>query len=114
MHVVRILVFVTALCSALFAQGSYSGTTTVPSSGNTMTLSQPTNSSGTGTTATSLEISDSNKTYKRNVDYTVTGLPGQNPVVEWLPGKRPADGTKLTIAGDTAAVGSFTTSVTWS
>jgi hypothetical protein len=103
-----------SVTTAAVAQGAYSGTTAVPASGNTMTLSQPVNGQGTGTIATSLTISSATKTYKKDVDYTVTGLPGQTPVVEWLPGKRPAAGTSLTLAGSTDAQGTFTTEVTWS
>lgn len=114
MPLLRSVLVIMVLCVTALAQGSFSGSTVVPAAGNIMTLSQPTNGNGGSTTANTLEISDENKTYKRNVDYTVSGLPGQSPVIEWLPGKRPAKDTKLTIAGDTAAQGSYTTSVTWS
>lgn len=113
MRTLRSLMSLLLACASAIAQGAYTGSTVVPVAGDTMTLSQPTDGSSS-TTATTLEISDQNKTYKRNVDYVVTGLPGQTPVIEWLTGKRPKDGTTLTIAGDTAAQGSFTTTVTWS
>jgi len=116
MQVLRSVIVMMFFCVTALAEGSFSGTTVVPAAGagNTMTLSQPTNGNGGSTTAITLDISDETKTYKRNIDYTVSGLPGSSPVIEWLPGKRPAKDTKLTIAGDTAAQGSYATSVTWS